>query len=124
MKEQSNNFIKLSKEKSKRYVNALHYLPWIMAGVLYLLFFAWAIIDACECIVIDLYFDIDSEFLCWVLCWFIWDVIGVVVSIITFFVTRLITARRLLQLYYLQKIDYDNKTVFGDENEITKEIQP
>lgn len=125
MKEQISSFIKLSREKSKMYVNALHYLPWILAGVLFLLFFVWAIVDPCvfsdEGMWTSTYgvMALPSGFLCW----FIWVVIGAVVAIITFFVTRLITARILLQLYYLQKIVNDNDTVFGDENRYETPLQ-
>lgn len=119
MKEQTSNFIKLSKEKSKRYINALHYLPWILAGVLYFLFFVWAIVDPCVFSYEGLYdseygiMELSSGFLCW----FIWVAIGVVVAVITFFATRFFTAKQLLKIYYLQKIANDNDTVFGCENQ-------
>ncbi len=125
MKEQTKNFIKLSKRKSKCYINVLHCFPWILAGVLFFCFFVWAIIDPCVFSYEGRYYSdygvmaLPSGFLCW----FIWIIIGTVVAIITFFVTRWITARQLLLFYYLQKIAYDNDTVFGDENHTETEIQ-
>lgn len=125
MKEQTKNFIKLSKQKSKRYINVLHYLPWILAGVMFFFFFVWAIIDPCVFSFEGLHYShygvmaLPSGFLCW----FIWIIIGTVVAIITFFVTRWFTARQLLLFYYLQKIACDNDTVFGDDNQTETEIQ-
>lgn len=107
--------IKLTKINAKRYVNELHYLPWILAGVLFLGFFVWAIIDPCVFSYEGTYFssygimELSNGFLCW----FMWIFIGAVAAVITFFVTRYITAWKLLQLYYLQKIANDNNTVFG-----------
>lgn len=124
MNEQLKNYVKLSKEKAKRYVNALHYLPWVLAGVLYFLFFVWAIVDPCVFGYEGLYsseygiMELSSGFLCWL----IWIAIGAVVAVITFFVTRWITACKLLQYYYLQKIANDNPTVF-DENSGDKNVQ-
>lgn len=109
--------IRLTKINAKRYVNALHFLPWILAGVLFLCFFVWAIVDPCVFSFEGLHYAtygilrLSSGFLCW----FMWVFIGAVVAVITFFVTRWITARSLLQLYYLQKIANDNDTVLGYE---------
>lgn len=93
-------------EKQEEYFSFYKHAPWIIAAILFGLFFIWGIVDPCvfkEYHYYRYYYGVlklANGFLCWL----IWVGIGIVASIITKVTLCISFSHKLLQIYYLQQL--------------------
>lgn len=90
-------------QRELRYFKVYKILPFIVAGILFTLFFVLGIIDP----ILgkdDLGFGLMPLLQSGFLCWLIWTLIGSVSAAASFFYLKVVYSYRILHIYYLQKV--------------------